>query len=218
MKNIKTYLDFITESNENENNTPLISDKKSKEYINKIVYNDDKTNIIWNDDIERAKELISKLTEMEEYFSNIEYDFSIRKYMMNHTFEYKEDKYKIVMRSDVYSDEYAKNKNRWIPDLYADGGDLPLYRNAHDLYLKIFKINLENISLVQAISVFLDQKYKYSEIQDRLDEFDVIKDGKIDFISLENLFDFYDVKFEENNFLVCLKDRIIRQSIIINID
>lgn len=142
------------------------------------------------------------LTEMEEYFSNIEYDFSIKKYMMNHTFEYKDDKYKIVMRSDVYSDEYKRTKNRWMPDLYSDDGDLPLYRNIHDLYLKIFNINLENIYLIQTILVFINQEhnYNYSEIQERLDEFDVIKNGSIDYISLENVFDFYNSEFDKEEF------------------
>lgn len=55
------------------------------------------------------------LTEMEEYFSNIEYDLSVSKYRMKHTFKYQEDKYKIILRDEQYSKLDGSISSKWVP-------------------------------------------------------------------------------------------------------
>ena len=44
-----------------------------------------------------------------------------------------------------------------------------------------------------------------AEAKERITEFEVIKDGKIDFISLNQLYDFYEVPFDENSLNVFRK-------------
>lgn len=49
---------------------------------------------------------------------------------------------------------------------------------------------------------------KKEELLDRIDEFGVIKDYKLDIISINNLFDFYDRPFNESQFLSQIKINI----------
>lgn len=69
---------------------------------------------------------------------------------------------------------------------------IPLVRKQ----LSRLRINLN--SLVHKLSIIFDISNK--ESKDRLEEFEVIKDYQIDYISLESLYDFYKKEFNKEQF------------------
>lgn len=93
-------------------------------------------------------------------------------------------------------------------ELYIDGRKV--YCNK-ELFTEIFEATKQSnlyftgfkdriLMLVFKAWAHIDKEKLMPELMDRLEEFEVIKNGKIDFISLESLFDFYSAKFSEDNF------------------
>lgn len=67
-----------------------------------------------------------------------------------------------------------------------------------ELYNRIAKIyNLTN-KVVCDVNLIVG----INEIYDRLEEFDVIKDNKLDLISLNSLFDYYGKEFNEQDYII----------------
>lgn len=73
----------------------------------------------------------------------------------------------------------------------------------HKLYEKVSIISYNNLELT---NLLYELKLPSHEMYERIEEFEVIKNGKIDLISLDSLFDFYKVPIKQNRFLVSLSE------------
>lgn len=78
------------------------------------------------------------------------------------------------------------NKNRFNSTIDEDKNDI-LYRSIRDASNR----NSNLLYLLKEISI------PKNELLERLIEFDIIRDGQVDLISLSSLYDFYDVKFSK---------------------
>lgn len=67
-----------------------------------------------------------------------------------------------------------------------------------ELYNRIDKIYKLTHKILYDISVIVG----INEVNDRIEEFDVIKDNKLDLISLNSLFDYYGKEFNEQDYII----------------
>lgn len=156
------------------------------------------------------------LHELENYFSKISYDLQVNMDMrspLNYMFIYNGVKY-YIDSGEIYDDTLSRN--RYIHDLYsfAYRERSLLYKDIQSLYLKIFHIAANTRALVKAIRICIypnkrmipEIKSANVEVRERISEFDVIKNGEVDYISVNNLFDFYEVNFNEDEFSISLEN------------
>lgn len=71
------------------------------------------------------------------------------------------------------------------------------------LYERVSIINHNNNHFRELLH---ELKLSEKELLERIEEFEVVKNGKIDLISLDSLFDFYKVPIKQNQFLVSLSE------------
>jgi len=121
-------------------------------------------------------------------------DSTIKEYL--HLFESKPIMFDIVRKSAGTILDY--NDGELILDTHLD----KLFINGHVVSvidktnMLLLKAEMQiQLSKITKICKYFDIKRK--ELEERFEEFEVVKNNKIDMISLNSLFDFYDKYFDE---------------------
>lgn len=107
------------------------------------------------------------------------------------------DDYEITIHNS-FSRYTLSSNNRKLEDIFIVSNDI-----AKDLFELLLKQYTNYQVLVRRLLSLVNQSEIY--IKDKIEEFEVIKDHKIDFISLESLYEYFELKFNMNSFLSSTK-------------
>lgn len=154
------------------------------------------------------------MNELLIHFGKIDFDFSIRKT------EYASiTNYFIIIWKGIELEVRVTNTLKGVVNLnfhnepnsslpnrvfFEDSLDNPemvveLYNRLDYIYKLTNKVYCSVRNIIDPSNIKLESE---QETKDRLEEFDVIKDNKLDLISLNSLFDYYGKEFNEQDYII----------------